>query len=268
MNIDLELARKVLSIVDAGLTHGLGKPEPGQMCVEAAVNYALGAPHGDQPACVASSLRSLKIRLNDASWSSNEARTKGLRRLAIAQLGSAGALDEGQFVARCAQLAIQTCVPSALREATRVCREPHKTRMLVIAERCEREPTRKNAIEARNEANAAAYAAAYADAAYAYADAAYAAAYDAYVACADAACADAYAACADADAADCADCADAAYAADAACAACAYAADACAAAYAADASNKLLEDFAEGVVQILIDMKAPGVQWLYLTEET
>jgi hypothetical protein len=30
--------------------------------------------------------------------------------------------------------------------------------------------------------------------------------------------------------------------------------------------DKILSDFAEGVVQILIAMKAPGCQWLPLTE--
>ena len=55
MNIEINeaLARKVLDVVDAGLVKGMGVPEPGKMCVEAAVNYAMGAPHGDQPTCVA-----------------------------------------------------------------------------------------------------------------------------------------------------------------------------------------------------------------------
>ena len=83
------VARKVLEVVDAGLVKGLGTAKPGSMCVEAAVCYAMGLPHGDNPSCVARSLRSLKIRLNDSAWSSNEARAKGLRRLAVAQLGSA-----------------------------------------------------------------------------------------------------------------------------------------------------------------------------------
>ena len=54
----------------------------------------------------------------------------------------------------------------------------------------------------------------------------------------------------------------AAYAADAA--AYAAAADAVAAAAAADAADRVLEDYAERVVQILIDMQAPGCQWLDL----
>ena len=83
-------ARKVLEVVDAGLVSGVGNPIPGQMCVEAAVCYALGLPHGDDPKCVSPALRSLKIRLNDSGWSSDEARAKGLRRLAVAQLYGAG----------------------------------------------------------------------------------------------------------------------------------------------------------------------------------
>jgi hypothetical protein len=67
--INKKLAAKVLSVIDAGLVSGLGTPEPGKMCIEAAVNYALGAPHGDKPACVSPALRDLKINLNDANWS-------------------------------------------------------------------------------------------------------------------------------------------------------------------------------------------------------
>jgi hypothetical protein len=56
-------------------------------------------------------------------------------------------------------------------------------------------------------------------------------------------------------------------------AAAAYAAAAAAATYTADAAvyvataDKLLKEYAEDVVQILIEMKAPGCQWLGLTEE-
>ena len=38
------VALKVRDTVAAGLSNGLGNPEPGQMCVEAAVCYALGLP--------------------------------------------------------------------------------------------------------------------------------------------------------------------------------------------------------------------------------
>ena len=216
MQIDINVARKVLQVVDAGLVKGMGNPVPGQMCVEAAVCYAMGLPHGDQPSCVAPSLRQLKIRLNDARWSSDVARSNGLRRLALAQLGSAGHLDEKEFAKRCARLAIQTSVPTALRAAASIARGERKERLLAAAATCEQNPTRENALEAKT---AAADAAAYA-----------------------------------------------AYAADAA----AYAAGAAdAAAYAADAdADRSLAAFAEGVVQILVEMKAPGCEWLGLTEES
>ena len=86
--INKTLALKVLKVVDTGLVKGLGVATPGQMCVEAAVNYALGADHGDSPTCVGFAVRSFKIALNDCDWSSDAARAKGMRKLAIAQLGS------------------------------------------------------------------------------------------------------------------------------------------------------------------------------------
>ena len=228
MQITQEVVTKLLSVVDVGLVSGMGNPIPGQMCVEAAVCYSLGLPHGDDPQCVAPSLRSLKIKLNDSRWSSTQARAKGLRRLAVIQLGSKGHLDEKEFARRCAELAIKTCVPTALRAAASINKDPkHKQAMLDAANRCEIEGSRQSAEDARQVARAA-YAAA--------AAAAYAAAYAAAAA--------------------------AAYAAAAAAAA----ADAAAYAAAAAARDKILSDFAEGVVQILIDMDVPGCEWLPLTE--
>jgi hypothetical protein len=109
-----EIAAKVLAVVDAGLVCGLGKPEPGKMCVEAAVCYALGLPHGDDPQCVGLAVRRFKIRLNDARWSSDSARAKGLRRIAVAQLGSDG-LDQREFARRVALGVIREILPAMLR---------------------------------------------------------------------------------------------------------------------------------------------------------
>jgi hypothetical protein len=232
VEINAEIVQKILGLVDQGLVSGVGNPIPGQMCVEAAVCFALGLPHGDDPACVSRALRSLKIRLNDSRWSSNEARAKGLRRLAVAQLGSAGVLDDKEFTRRVVDLAIRKSVPETLRAAASVCKDDHKRQaMLDAALRCETEGT----AEACRAGKEAAYAA-YADPAYAYA---------------------AYA-----------DAADAAYA-DAAAPAAAAAAPASASAAAAggaDARDKSLAGFCEAVVQILVEMKAPGCQWLALTE--
>lgn len=240
MLITREVAAKVLEVVDAGLVKGVGNPKPGEMCVEAAVCYALGLPHGDDPQCVSRAVRSLKITLNDKNWSSNEARAKGLRRLAIAQLGSAGTIDDREFARRVAKLAITLCVPTALRSAASIQKNAeHKQAMLDAAVRCEKEGTREAALQGKGAAYYAANA----------------------VACANAA--------ADAAAYASASAANVHYAANATY----YAANAAgnAANAAGNATEKTARDlslaiFAEGAVQILIDMKAPGCEWLDLTE--
>lgn len=82
------LAIRVLEVVDKGLCYGVGKPIPGEMCVEAAVCYAMGQEHGDNPSCVSDDIQELKILLNDKKWPSKKVRAEGMRRIAVAQLGS------------------------------------------------------------------------------------------------------------------------------------------------------------------------------------
>jgi hypothetical protein len=112
--LTVDVARKVMEVVDAGLCQGVGKPNPGEMCVEAAVCYALGEPHGDNPSCVGAAVRAYKIVLNDANWSSNAARSEGLREIAIAQLGSVD-IDQVKFSEYVALEIIRQVLPSALR---------------------------------------------------------------------------------------------------------------------------------------------------------
>src|SRR5438045_5978164 len=92
-----KIVTTLLELLGHGLTRGLGRQEAGQMCVEAAVCAAYGLPHGDKPPCVALSVRAFKIALNDLHWSSNKARAEGMKKLAIAQLGS-NEIDERGFV--------------------------------------------------------------------------------------------------------------------------------------------------------------------------
>src|SRR5690348_2085744 len=132
MEITEQLAAKVLGVVDAGLVSGVGEPEPGKMCVEAAVCYALGEPHGDKPSCVEPCVRSAKIALNDAAWSSNEARASGLREVAIAQLGSAGTINTAEFFRRYAETTIRRVLPVALRAAASV-NPKHATKLEAAA---------------------------------------------------------------------------------------------------------------------------------------
>ena len=203
----------LLSVVDRGLSKGLGKPIPGQMCVEAAVCYSLGLPHGDDPLCVAYSLRQLKIIINDADWSSNAARAKGLRRLAVAQLGTKETLNEREFVKRVVIMLVKTTIADIVKGKT-------------LRSKCRAVETIKEAREA---------AIAVSNAPVVYSDAVYAAAYAANAAAADAA---------------------------------DYAADAVRYAAAdANTGDTVLSDFCENVVQILIDMKSPGCEFLYLTEK-
>lgn len=89
--IDETLAKKIASLCNKGLCMGLGVARPGAMCIEAAVNYAMGRPHNDRPVCVDGALRDFKIDLNDSlDFASNKARGKALKRLGIAQLGTYG----------------------------------------------------------------------------------------------------------------------------------------------------------------------------------
>src|SRR3990167_5757572 len=171
MKITRELAAKVLTIIDAGLTNGLGRAKPGHMCIEAAVCYALGEPHNDKPSCVSPVVRSLKIRLNDSGcWHSNQSRAQGLRRLGIAQLGTAQFLDDQEFAKRVAKLAIQTCVPAALRAAADLQKKvEHREALRAAALKCEDQGDEQSARQAETAADAAAYAAANAANAAAYA---------------------------------------------------------------------------------------------------
>ena len=156
-------ARKVLEVVDAGLVSGLGIAKPGKMCVEAAICYALELPHGDQPECVANCIRRYKIRINDASWSSNAARTAGMRRAAIAQLGSdfldlpENRLLRKEFVTYLAEQVIRQILPVTLRAvALRFKDKVQAEKIVEAALRCENEGTREAAQNARKVCRAAA----------------------------------------------------------------------------------------------------------------
>ena len=169
--ITKELAQKVKETVSHGLVKGLGKPELGQMCVEAAVNYACGLPHGDNPLCVGNAVRSFKIKLNDAKWSTNNARAIGMLKIAIAQLGS-NTINQIEFAKIVAFKTITVLMAIILRdkgynEEATLC-ENSKTLL----------EAKDNIWSVKNKLYAAAYAYAYAaDAAYAAAYAADAAAY-------------------------------------------------------------------------------------------
>ena len=240
MNITKKFVSKLLSVVDQGLVNGLGTPVPGQMCVEAAVCYAQGLPHSDRPTCVGDAVRAFKIALNDADWSSDAARAAGMRKLAVAQLGSDN-IDQKAFAKIVAEQTIRRVLPIALRNAANANPE-HAEALNKAAKNCEELGTldaANAAYDAANDAYDAAYAADAADAAYA----AYAA-YDAY----DAANAAYYAVTHAVDAVD----------------AVVYAVNA--ARYAVVDNDSFLLISADIALQALIQLDSPGCKFLYLCD--
>ena len=106
--------KKYDAILDKGLSLGLGD-EVSSMCIEAAICRVLNLPHGDDPGCVADSVRQFKIKLNDQNWSSKQARAKGLRDLGLAQLGSLGIVNDGLFFKRLLEEIIGQLIPDLFR---------------------------------------------------------------------------------------------------------------------------------------------------------
>lgn len=146
--ITAAVVTRILAVVDHGLCSGLGEPIPGKMCVEAAVCYALSEPregrptgiaalvhalnhpHHDRPVCVAPLLRTVGIKLNDSPWSTNAARARGMRRLAIAQLGTKGTLDERHFVAMAIRPTVPSTLPRIIKRAAQLYPEPYRSKIL------------------------------------------------------------------------------------------------------------------------------------------
>jgi hypothetical protein len=105
---------KYNAILERGLCAGVGNPH-GRMCIEAAICNVLGLAHGDNPRCVAQSVRNFKIMLNDAQWSTSVARAKGLHDLGLAQLGSLGVVNDLAFCRLIQERCIRAVLPKLIR---------------------------------------------------------------------------------------------------------------------------------------------------------
>lgn len=103
------------AILSRGLCRGSGFPHS-QMCLEQAICVSLGLPFSDKPRCVTTAIREFKIKLNDCSWSSSEARAKGLRNLGIAQIGSKGVINDCSFTRLMHHKFITILIPTLFRE--------------------------------------------------------------------------------------------------------------------------------------------------------
>jgi len=141
-------------VLSRGLCVGVGERD-GQMCIEAAICYALDLPHGDDPDCVTESVRKYKICLNDTKWSSPGARAKGLRDLGIAQIGSKGVISDVEFSKRLQKKTIHVLIPKLFREIfTDLTRNDH-LKCLETAKKCEELSTAAEAAAAARAAEAA-----------------------------------------------------------------------------------------------------------------
>ena len=138
------------AILARGLSKGVGKRD-GQMCIEAAICTVLGLPHGDDPDCVPESVRSFKVALNDANWSSPEARAAGLRDLGLAQLGSKGVVSDESFAQAIALKTVQVLLPTLLLEIF-----PNDAKFAAIADRCAKATDLQSAASAAEAAASAA----------------------------------------------------------------------------------------------------------------
>jgi len=127
-----ETALRVIKLLGYGLSNGLGSPKPGKMCVEAAVCYAMGEPHGDRPTCVSKVVADFKIELNDACWSSSEARGKGLKRIAVAQLGS-NTIDEKVFGRALLEISMQNILAPTLQYLVEIGEMPKNEEKKILA---------------------------------------------------------------------------------------------------------------------------------------
>jgi hypothetical protein len=168
MKVTKEHAIKIVELLSHGLVRGLGSQKPGQMCVEAAVCFALDLPHGDNPPCVGFQVRKFKIGLNDKPWSSNAMRALGMRELAVAQLGS-NEIDQNEFRDLIWLKLGQQLSPLIFRHMAKIKGNDNEI-LLAHANKMEKVVTLKEAIKAQKEltkAYAYAYAYAYANA-YAY----------------------------------------------------------------------------------------------------
>ena len=97
LEITEELASRILNLVDAGLDDIPRDNTPTAAHCDPHVCWVDNMPTCSSVTSVSVPVRRVMEKLKDAPWSSEEARTKYLRRLAIAQLGTAFKFNEQRF---------------------------------------------------------------------------------------------------------------------------------------------------------------------------
>lgn len=129
-----EIKERLRSIAANGLSDGIGTEE--MPCIKAAISLAMGLKLRDDPPCVAEPDCTFAIVLNDAEWSSPQARAEALLTLGLASLGTAGT-DRAGWVRRVVEGVIRRVLPIALRAAADA-NPSHAGVLRNVADSCER----------------------------------------------------------------------------------------------------------------------------------
>jgi hypothetical protein len=79
---------RLIELLSHGLVSGSGDGKT-TYCVEQAIAVAAGEELSDHPLCALAAASAARRRLNDAPWSSPQARADGLREFALAAFGTA-----------------------------------------------------------------------------------------------------------------------------------------------------------------------------------
>jgi hypothetical protein len=121
-----EQLAQLKTLFDRGLTRGVGDKQ-GQTCIEGAISLVFDGTLGDTPTCVHEVDRQWAIEINDAIWSSPQARAEALFPIALAQIGTADK-DRSKWAERVVLGTIQRVLPialevSGLESEAKACRE-------------------------------------------------------------------------------------------------------------------------------------------------
>lgn len=100
------------------INEGTGEQLPAWRCESYTFYYPL-LPHDDDTKCVGWAVRYLVFHINNREWSSDEARAAGLRKLAVAQLGS-DQLDQFRFAELVALKTVQKLCPLLFAELAKL----------------------------------------------------------------------------------------------------------------------------------------------------
>lgn len=112
MATDLDMLR---TLIARGLGAGIGDGET-ITCVEGAIALASGEGLTDEPSCAHEVDRAWAIGINDAGWSTPQARAEALLPIALAQIGTAGT-DRRAWAEAVVLGTTRRVLPVVLREA-------------------------------------------------------------------------------------------------------------------------------------------------------